>query len=77
MNAGASVFYLIGKPHQVLIENLIPTVPRIIRFRELNEPPFIAHVTRPDAPHQVGSRPGKVEMKLSNADWLAAKQKAS
>jgi hypothetical protein len=70
MNAGATVFYLIGKDHDDVILNLIATVPRIIRFREKHEPPFLARVTRPDVKFVVGSRPGNVEMALTKSQWL-------
>lgn len=71
MRAGLALFFLIGKHHSDLLANLIPTVPRIIQFREAHDPPFIARVTRPEAPIPVGSRPGKVEMWLPRDRWLA------
>ena len=70
MNAGAAVFYLTGKRNDEVISNLIATVPRIIRFREKHEPPFMARVTRPEAKFAVGSRPGGIEMSLSKDEWL-------
>jgi hypothetical protein len=69
MNAGAAVFYLIGKHHDEIVVNLIATVPKIIRFREKYDPPFLARVTRPEAKFPVGSRPGKVEMALTTDQW--------
>jgi hypothetical protein len=69
MNAGAAVFYLTGKRGDEVIVNLIATVQRIIRFREKHAPPFMARVTRPDAKYKLGSRPGNIEMSLSEEDW--------
>lgn len=71
MRGGLALFFLIGKRHDDLIRNLIVTVPRIIHFREKNNPPFIAKVHRPSAQFPVGSRPGRVEMSLTKAQWLA------
>lgn len=70
MNAGATVFYLIGKHHDEVTRNLIATIPKIIRFREKNKPPFLARVTRPDPKFPVGSRPGNVDMALTKDEWL-------
>lgn len=72
MRAGLALFVLIGRmPHPELAKNLVTTVPRIIRFREKHETPFIARVHRPEAKYSVGSRPGIVEMALSEAEWTA------
>jgi hypothetical protein len=71
MNAGLALFALIGNMrHGDLAKNLVATVPRIIRFREKHEPPFIARVHRCEAKFVVGSRPGSVEMALTKPDWL-------
>jgi hypothetical protein len=71
MHAGLALFFLIGNcGHDELVRNLIVTVPRIIRFREKNDPPFIAHVTRPESKYETGSRPGNVTMFLTKAQWL-------
>jgi hypothetical protein len=75
MNAGATVFYLIGTPHDEIVRNLIATVPKIIKFREKHQPPFMARVTRPEAKFPVGSHPGNVEMALSRDEWLALRAK--
>jgi hypothetical protein len=69
MRAGGRLFHLIGKDHQETIRNLIATVPRIIRFVEKYPAPFIARVTRPEIKFPVGSRPGNVEMALTEEDW--------
>lgn len=71
MRSGLALFMLIGKRHDELERNLIPTMPRIIRFLEKQSPPFIAHVTRPESRFPVGSRPGHVEMVLSAEEWQA------
>jgi hypothetical protein len=71
MRAGGALFMLIGAPHDQVVRNLVATMPTIVRFRELHEPPFIAHVTRPEAKFPVGTHPGNVRMFLSKADWLS------
>lgn len=70
MHGGLALFFLIGKHHNDLERNLIASVPRIIKFRESHEPPFIAKVYRPPARFVVGSRPGIVEMVLTKEQWL-------
>jgi hypothetical protein len=70
MRAGGALFHLIGRQHDEIVRNLIVTVPKIIRFRESYEPPFMARVTRPEAQYAVGSRPGNVKMALTKAQWL-------
>jgi hypothetical protein len=71
MRSGLALFFLIGKNHDDFMRNLIVTLPRIIGFREKHEPPFIAHITRPETKFPVGSRPGKVDMVLTKEQWLA------
>lgn len=71
MRGGLALFMLIGKKHDEFQRNLIVTMPRIVRFRERNEPPFIAHVTRPESKFPVGSRPGNVQMVLTVDQWRA------
>jgi hypothetical protein len=70
MRSGLALFMLIGKRHDEMERNLVATMARIVRFRERYEPPFIAHVTRPDARFIVGSRPGNVRMVLTLDQWL-------
>ncbi len=72
MRGGLALFFLIGKKHEEYQRNLIVTLPRIIRFREKYEPPFIAKVFRPPPKFPLGSRPGTVEMSLTKEQWLAA-----
>jgi hypothetical protein len=69
MRSGLALFLLIGKRHDELQRNLIPTMPRMIRFLQRHRPPFIAHVARPETRFPVGSRPGNVEMVLSAEAW--------
>jgi hypothetical protein len=71
MRGGLALFFLMGRRLDDVERNLIPTVPRIIRFRERHEPPFIAHVRRPEPRFPLGSRPGTVEMMLTEEQWLA------
>lgn len=75
MRAGGRLFHLIGNNHPEMILNLIATAPRIIRFCEKYPAPFIARVSRPEPKFPVGSRPGKVEMALNEAEWLALLKK--
>lgn len=68
--SGLAMFYLIGDNYLEVTRNLIVTLPKIVRFRERNDPPFIAHVTRPNAKIIVGSRAGEVRMMLNYKQWL-------
>jgi len=71
MRSGVALFLLIGKmPHAELAKNLVATVPRIIEFRERHAPPFIARVFRPAPMFAVGSKPGAVEMALTESEWI-------
>jgi len=70
MRAGLPLFFLIGHaPHEELASNLVQTMPRITEFLEANDPPFIAKVYRPTPVSEVGEKPGRVEMWLSEAEW--------
>lgn len=72
MRSGLGLFFLIGSTgHDDLARNLVATLPRVIRFCEKYDRPFIANITRPEAKFPVGSRPGKVDMVLTKAQWLA------
>lgn len=54
-----------------LARNLVATVPRIIRFREKNGIPFIARIQRAEAKFLPGTRPGHIEMVLTEPQWRA------
>lgn len=69
MRSGAALFMLIGANHVDMQQNLVPTMPIIVRFRNRHEPPFIAHVTRPSPPVVLGSRAGHVQMVLTLQQW--------
>jgi hypothetical protein len=71
MRSGLALFFLIGKNHDDYMRNLIVTLPRVISFRESHDPPFIAHIVRPEPKFPVGSRPGRVDMVLTKEQWLA------
>lgn len=72
MRAGLPLFLLIGHaPHAELAANLVETMPRILEFLDVHEPPFIAKVYRPTPVAEVGKKPGRVEMWLSEAAWKA------
>lgn len=73
MRAGIPLFLLIGRaPHTELATNLVTTLPRVLEFLEKHEPPFIAKIYRPTPVADVGERPGRVEMWLSEASWRAS-----
>lgn len=69
MRAGGRPFHLIGKNHAEITQNLIATIPRIIRFVERHPAPFIARIMRPEPKFAVGSRPGRIEMALTKGEW--------
>lgn len=70
MRSGLALFLLIGKmPHGELAKNLVATASRIMEFREKHQPPFIARVFRPETKFVIGSRPGTVEIALTESQW--------
>lgn len=71
MGSGLALLFLIGKNYDDIRENLLVTLPKIVRFRNKNDPPFIANVMRPELQYKIGSRPGKVEMSLTLEQWQA------
>lgn len=73
MRAGIPLFFLIGHaPHSELASNLITTFPRVIQFLQEHQPPFIAKIYRPTPIADVGRRPGRVQMWLSETAWRAS-----
>jgi len=71
MRAGLALFFLIGKKHEDYHLNLIVTMPAVIAFRERHDPPFIAKIHRPKTQFSIGSRPGRIEMDLTEEQWRA------
>jgi hypothetical protein len=70
MNGGLALFFLIGKlSHHDMAKNLVATVPRLLHFREKNNPPFIANVYRPEPKYVLGAHAGRIEMKLTERQW--------
>lgn len=70
MRSGLRLFFLIGKmPHPDHATNLIATMPKVLRFLNNNNPPFIAHIHRPETKHPIGARGGSVDMVLTKAEW--------
>jgi hypothetical protein len=70
--SGARVLVLIGgsAPVATLAQNLVNTYPRIERFLQQHEPPFIARVHRPNPVEDAKKgRPGDVRMALTNDEW--------
>lgn len=76
MRAGVALFFLIGKRHEDLVTNLRLTLPRIIRFRKNNKPPFVAKVHRPEKPDDFGKKAGRVSMWVTEEQWRLGKVKA-
>lgn len=73
MHAGVGLFILAGRAsHQDLAENFVRTFPKIKRFTEKHNRPFIAKVYRPPASirERYPGRPGRVELWLSYERWL-------
>lgn len=71
MRATVPLFLLIGKhSHPVLVQNLIQTIPRVLRILEDHEPPFIARIYRATEDRFLDGAPGRVQLWLSYEDWL-------
>lgn len=76
MRAGVPLFILIGHTtHDLLARNVVQTLGQIHEFLASHEPPFIARVYRPSPVEGVlEGKPGRVEMWLSHAEWLASQR---
>jgi PIN domain-containing protein len=75
MTSGLADFILIGKNHNVVADNLVKSIRRVIAFRDKHEAPFIAKLCLPDASardhaeRSGGTAKGRVEMSLSYSEW--------
>lgn len=78
MRSGVASFVHVGRgmTHAEIAASLVMQAPRIIRFREKHDPPFIAKVYRPDVKSPFLTRPGRIEMALSYDQWLESRGEA-
>ncbi len=75
MRARVPLFLLIGKhSHPVLAQNLIQTIPKLLRFLGTHRPPFIARIYRAREDLFFAGAPGRVQLWLSHQDWLGRKR---
>jgi hypothetical protein len=75
MICGVALFIHAGRlSHPDLATSFVMAAPRIIRFRETHEPPFIATVYRPEKKTDFLTVPGTVKMKLTLAEWTAMRR---
>lgn len=72
MRAGLALFMLIGHTtHALLARNLVQTFPKVLKFLEEHDPPFIARIYRPTPVEAVeDGRPGRVNLWLSHDEWV-------
>ncbi len=71
MEAGATVFFLIGKlTHAQLAANFVLTLPKVMDFWKTHSAPFTAKVYRPDRIEDFGKKPGRVELWMDKPMWL-------
>lgn len=70
MRCGVSQFIHIGRlAHPDIAASLVMQAPRMIRFREKHEPPFIAKVYRPVRKTPFRTVPGEIRMTLTVEQW--------
>jgi len=77
METNGGLFIIVGPKatHQELAENFVATYPKVLRFIEKYERPFIAKIFRPSKKtHHLRSKPasGRVELWLSGEQWKAS-----
>lgn len=67
LQSGAGMFILIGRaPHRELAQNFVHTLPKVTRFIEKRQRPFIAKIRRPSPPTLVDQgEPGAVDLWVS------------
>lgn len=74
MRAGVPLFILTGElTHPQYARNLVATWRKVLAFRDLHQPPFIAFIHRPDR-GELGIASGRVEMALTERQWQALLQ---
>lgn len=75
--SGAAFFALTGgsATARELAQNFLNTLPQVERFVARHRPPYIAKIYRATPPAQIAAgRPGRVEMVLTQAEWLELKR---
>lgn len=72
MRSGVPLFIHVGQlKHSELADSFVMAAPRLIRFRESHDPPFIAKVYRPEKRSPFKTAPGAIKMTLTLSQWLA------
>ena len=72
MRCGVAHFIHVGRlTHEELAASFVMAAPRLIRFREKYEPPFIARVYRPEKRSPYLTVPGAIKMALTLPEWEA------
>jgi hypothetical protein len=66
----AHVIHIGRMTHADLGTSFALAAPKILRFREKNEPPFIAKLYRPMRKTEFRVLPGELRMALTEKDWL-------
>ena len=70
MRSGVALFIHVGQlKHSELAASFVMAAPRLIRFREKYDPPFIAKVYRPEMRSPFVTVPGRIAMSLSRHGW--------
>lgn len=71
MRSGVALFVHVGHgmKHSEIAASLVLAAPRILRFRERHEPPFIAKIYRPDVKTPFRTAAGRIEMALTLDEW--------
>ena len=73
MRSRVSLFIHVGQmKHSELAASFVMAAPRLIRFREKHDPPFIAKVYRPENRSPFVTVPGEIKMTLTLSEWMAA-----
>lgn len=75
MRSGVALFIHVGQlKHSELAASFVMAAPRLIRFRDKYDPPFIAKVYRPEKKTAFVTVPGKVAMSLTLHDWTESQR---
>ena len=67
----AHVIHVGHLTHDELAESFVLAAPKIIRFREAHEPPFIAKLYRPEKKTEYRIVPGALKLVLTRDEWAA------
>jgi hypothetical protein len=70
MRSGVSHIIHVGHlRHDDLAKSFVLAAPKMIRFREKHEPPFIAKLHRPEKKSNYLILPGPLKLVLTRAEW--------